>query len=1398
MYKLNRTMDTIDFCTYINGMRRVVLETRYPVSCVGPDGNIYFAGGTDCVDFPVSVRAYQRDLEGESDGFIMKFDPTGSTLLESTLIGGPGLDLVKGMAIQSNGSVVVVGTTLSTKFPVTPDALKKTPDMGGSGFISVMASNLSVLEYSTCFGGFGYTQCNGVEVSSEHDRIYVQGGTSADDLPVTDGCLSPLYGSHGDFFLAVLDMSTHELLYCTYVGGDGIENYSFNGLSIDDHGNIRLVGATSSSDFPLTENAYSKRSNGKREAFVLILDPEPLGVPSPPMEFSVEPGDGFVNMSWDPPSFNQGQIIQHRIYKGTTIENLRPFRKVELGRYNFTDVEVTNGIEYLYAVSAINSAGEGDINTPRVARPFGLPSPPTGLNATTGDGTVVLNWTSPRDTGGLDVLGYHVHRARLGYELEPYRVLANVSIFSDTEVVRGEAYTYAVATYTSAGISTLTPLLNITAEGTPDPPRSFSLDADDRRIVLSWSAPIDDGGRPILGYRILRGTRPDDLTLLTEVGPAETEYIDGGLENGQVYYYRMRAINVHGLGHDTSILPGVPEGLPGPPRDLRSIPSNGKVTLTWSLPDSDGGSTITSYRIYVGTARNKLSLFTELEPITSFTDTGLTNGVTRYYALSAVNGKGEGVRSIAIETTPYGTPGPPTDVAPENDPTGVYLTWRRPVDKGGAANLTYRVMRGSTPVDLVPLDDIHGTTWYLDTDVTARETYYYAVRSVNPIGDASDMSPSASIKAVLGPGAPINVSVRRGDGLAFLTWSPPGDDGGASVIGYVIYRGPTEVDMAEIVRPGEVLSYSDRSLENGRTYFYSVAAINTIGLGMRSHPVNTTPISAPGAPRDLTVRYTGDGVDLEWLPPNPGGTAPVTGYRIYRRTEGATVELLMELGKELRYTDRTVEQGRTYTYSVAATSDVGEGPWGASRDVSTGASSLWPWLLLALVVLGALAFVGATMVRRRAAAPGDAGTLAGATEGPSGPPNIVEEVYLVYGDGRLIATCSREECKTQDADLTSSMLIAIQGMVQEGIEKGGELESIKSGDNIVMMERGVHLNLAVVVYGRPDDELKEELESTVALIEGTYAGMVEDWSGDRSVFDGVDEILEGLLESTAHLTREDLDAAMARYQVSLLSAIDLYRGYVRLKVAAMNATPDSVSDASIEVRYDPAMLRLERVEPDSLHLHGDSVDLGNVKTGEKRTVSFLFDPLICQETYIDGTVSYRDARGELMRTSMKRRHAKVVCPIFFTREHASTATLLRLISDELEKTDSRVFRYPSDMEPRDALQVGKLAQGGGQVQLVREFEDAGPPFEAEAWYYGETKVKGYKIVMRLRVLEEDRLIEFFAASSAMEPVTGLLAEFRRDLLDVFKERYRVEAVEEVARTEEARMVLSERELLIRE
>jgi len=177
-------------------------------------------------------------------------------------------------------------------------------------------------------------------------------------------------------------------------------------------------------------------------------------------------------------------------------------------------------------------------------------------------------------------------------------------------------------------------------------------------------------------------------------------------------------------------------------------------------------------------------------------------------------------------------------------------------------------------------------------------------------------------------------------------------------------------------------------------------------------------------------------------------------------------------------------------------------------------TAYWPLLiaLVALIAVGTLAVV----YRRRARAAAGAPTV-----------HIVEEVLVVLRDGRLIATTGRDESRSKDADLMSGMLVAIQGIAKEGLERGGTLESIKYEDNTILMVIGTRLNVATVVYGLPDEALRQVLEETVRKLEATYGEIIDGWDGDLSVFAGLSEAVQPLVERTRDVTREDVRAAGA-------------------------------------------------------------------------------------------------------------------------------------------------------------------------------------------------------------------------------------------------------------------------------
>ena len=99
---------------------------------------------------------------------------------------------------------------------------------------------------------------------------------------------------------------------------------------------------------------------------------------------------------------------------------------------------------------------------------------------------------------------------------------------------------------------------------------------------------------------------------------------------------------------------------PSVPLNLEVTAGNGYIILTWDVPASNGGTTITGYNLYRGTA-DYLTLYHSLGNVTSYNDTGLSNDVTYYYKVAAVNSIGEGNQTVVTNATPQGAGGSTLD-----------------------------------------------------------------------------------------------------------------------------------------------------------------------------------------------------------------------------------------------------------------------------------------------------------------------------------------------------------------------------------------------------------------------------------------------------------------------------------------------------------------------------------------------------------------------------------------------------------------------------------------------------------------------------------------------------------------------------------------------------------------
>src|SRR3989440_474235 len=473
----------------------------------------------------------------------------------------------------------------------------------------------------------------------------------------------------------------------------------------------------------------------------------------------------------------------------------------------------------------------------------------------------------------------------------------------------------------------------------PSAPQNLAATGGNAQVTLTWKAPASDGGSPVTNYKIYRGVAPGSETLKTTVGNVLT-YSDTPVTTGLTYYYQVSAVNAAGEGprsNEASAVPSAPPPPPSPPSaptNLVATAGNAQVGLTWQAPGSNGGSAITNYKIYRGTSSNGETLIATIGNQLSYSDGGLTNGVTYYYQVSAVNNVGEGPRSNEASATPTAPAGPPT--APQGlgaspgDAT-VTLTWSAPSSNGGSPITNYRIYRATTSGGETLKATIGNQLSYSDGGLTNGVTYYYQVSAVNAAGEGprSNEASATPTAPATPPGAPQGLVATAGDATVTLTWSAPSSNGGSPITNYKIYRGTSSNGETLKATIGNVLTYTDTTVTNGVTYYYQVSAVNNVGEGPRSNEVSATPSAPPtppSAPQGLGATAGDATVTLTWSTPSNNGGSPVTNYKIYRAMTSGGETLQATLRNVLTYTDTAGTNGGTYYYEVSALNSVGEGP----------------------------------------------------------------------------------------------------------------------------------------------------------------------------------------------------------------------------------------------------------------------------------------------------------------------------------------------------------------------------------------------------------------------------------------------------------------------------------------
>ena len=671
------------------------------------------------------------------------------------------------------------------------------------------------------------------------------------------------------------------------------------------------------------------------EQSILQLDSPPaavkLNAPSPYYYLN------SVQLSWNQ-SYEQ-DFASYKIYRGTapgvTAQNgTLVGTNTSSSSTSITDsnakASVAPGTSYYYVVYVVDAAGQGTPSNEQSILQLDKPPVAVTLNAPSlyYGNTSRLSWSQNSD---YDFASYKVYQGTApGVTAENGTLIATNTSSSSTSatdpnakgsIAPGTTYYYVVAVTDAAGQVTLSNEQSLNRVIYPPAvPTNFVATAGNTQVVLSWSAATG-----ATSYKLFRSTTSGSYTAtpLATLGTV-TSYTDNYLPNNTRYYYILIANNADGdsaNSTEASATPSLP--LPSAPTNFVAIPGNAQVALSWSA-----SSGATSYKLFRSTQSGIYDFTSPLATVTttSYTDTGVTNGTTYFYVVSAANADGgTGASSAEVVAVPATQIGSPANLRAVASDGAVTLTWDR-----AARATAYQIKRETASSGAWSIIGQTDALSFTDSSVTNGTSYSYVVvplgnpRTVNqeehnpnntatntvydegPSSDVVDATPNALTGVA--PATPTALTASAGAGRVDLRWNAS-----SGATSYEVARATSSSGPFTALAPTTQSSvYSDPNLTNGTTYYYQVTAIGASGArSAPTAPVAATPNATLAVASNLTATGGNGQVALSW-----NSVAGASAYWIYRSLGASAPPTLIEQAVGTSYVDAQVTNGLTYYYSL--------------------------------------------------------------------------------------------------------------------------------------------------------------------------------------------------------------------------------------------------------------------------------------------------------------------------------------------------------------------------------------------------------------------------------------------------------------------------------------------------
>ena len=407
------------------------------------------------------------------------------------------------------------------------------------------------------------------------------------------------------------------------------------------------------------------------------------------------------------------------------------------------------------------------------------------------------------------------------------------------------------------------------------------------RPTLKWNAV--SGAAKYEVYRA-RSKDGDYIKYSTVTGTSYTN--TGYIENGNTYYYKVRALDANGTaGAWSSVVSVTYTQTLSAPAVTGGNDSQGRPTLKWNAV-----SGAAKYEVY--RARSKDGDYIKYSTVTgtSYTNTSyIEDGNTYYYKVRALDANGTAGAWSSIVSVTYRAASTGTLSAPTVTGAAKYEVYRA------------RSMNG----DYIKYSTVTGTSYTNISYIENGNTYYYKVRALDASGTAGAWSSVVSVTYKQTLPAPTVTGGNDAQGRPTLTWKVV--TGAAK---YEVYRARSR--SGEYIKYSTVTgtSYTNTSyIENGNTYYYKVRALDANGTaGAWSSVVSVTYKQTLSAPTVTGGNDAQGRPTLKW-----NAVSGAAKYEVYRARSRSGEYIKYSTVTGTSYTNTSyIEDGNTYYYKVRA------------------------------------------------------------------------------------------------------------------------------------------------------------------------------------------------------------------------------------------------------------------------------------------------------------------------------------------------------------------------------------------------------------------------------------------------------------------------------------------------